>query len=231
MGTKDFTDVTQWISEIMLILLFPLISLLRFFIPLNTVKNQHSKKIPIVIIEQWFARTISHMFLKRFLEERNFQVYVFTYSSLNGGIDDGAYHLSQFMNNRHINQCVLVGVSMGALTSFVYAQRFGGWEKVRKMFCLAGPFRGTPWASSIAFLKSGRQLVPQSPFIKQLEKEKIFAPHRLVCITAKRDEFVPKWSSYLTQARNEEVPIVGHNNLHIWSRDVWEMVVREAEKK
>lgn len=228
MGKRYLTVVTQWISELVLIFSFPLISFLRFFIPLNTVKNRYSKKVPIVIIEQWFAKTISHIWLKRYLEEKNFKVYVFSYGSLQGGIDDGAYKLSQFIKHRRLNECVLVGISMGAVTSLVYAQRFGGWGKIKKIFCLAGPFRGTPWANSISFLKCGRQLLPDGTFIRRLEKERIRYPNRLICITAKSDEFVPRWSSTIAQAKQREVPIVGHNNLHILSREVWELLVKEA---
>jgi len=220
--------LAQWIIEAFLIVVLPLISFLRLFIPLNTVKNHNSHKPPIIIIELWFAKTISHMFLKRYLEEKHFKVYLFNYNPMNGGVDDGAYRLKQFITHHKINNCILVGISMGAITSFVYAQRFGGWKKIKKLFCMAGPFHGTPWARSFSFLKSGRQLLPQSNFLKQLEKEKMPDPSRIVCISAKSDEFVPRWSSILSHARNEEVAVVGHNNLHVWSREVWEMVAKEA---
>lgn len=220
--------LSQWITEFFLIIVLPVISLLRVFIPLTSVKNHNSDKPPIIIIEQWFAKTISHMFLKRYLEERHFKVYLFNFNPIYGGVDDGAYRLKQFINHHKIYGCILVGISMGAVTSFVYTQRFGGWKKVRKLFCMAGPFRGTPLARSFFFLKSGRQISPKSKFLKKLRKEKIQYPDRVICIIAKSDEFVPRWSSILEQARNEEVSIVGHNNLHVWSRQVWELVAREA---
>lgn len=218
----------QWVTEIFLILVLPVISFLRLFIPLNRVKNHNSQKPPVIIIEQWFAKTISHMFLKKYLEERDFKVYLFTYNPINGGLDDGAYRLKQFIKNHKLHNCILVGISMGAVTSYVYAQRFGGWKRIKKLLCMAGPFQGTPWAHWFAFLKSGRQLLPGSNFIKKLKKEKMPDPTRIVCISAKSDEFVPRWSSVLSQVRNEEISVVGHNNLHIWSKQVWEMVAREA---
>lgn len=228
MDKEKFASFGQWATEILLILSLPFVTMLRFFIPFTAVKNNNSDKPPIIIIEQWFTKTISHMFLKQYLEEKQFKVYVFNFNLFTGGVDDGAYQLMKFINNRNISQCVLVGISVGAVTSYIYAQRFGGWKKVKKVLCMAGPFRGTPWAHSFSFLKGGRQLLPHSSFLRQIEREKILYPNRVVCITAKQDEFVPRWSSILGKVRKKKISIVGHNNLHIWSKEVWNLIVREA---
>lgn len=228
MNRERWAVLFQCIAEVFSFLIFPIVSMLRLFIPLDKVNNHDSQKPTIIIIEQWFVQTVSHVFLKSYLEKRNFKVYMFNFNPVHGGFDDGAYHLRKFINKQKIKDCILVGISMGAVTSYVYAQRFGGWKKVKKIVSLGGPFRGTPWALVFSFLKNGKQILPQSNFIEELQKEKLQFPDRVFCIIAKSDELVPRWSSILAKVRSKEVPIVGHNNLHIWSKDAWELVAREA---
>ncbi len=218
----------QWIVEAFLLLIFPLVSILRFIVPLDKVHNRGSRKTPIVITEQWFVQTISHILMKWYFEQQHFKVYMFNFSPINGGIEEGAKHLKQFMNKHKIQECIMVGISTGAVTSYVYAQRFGGWEKVKRLICMGGPFKGTPWAMSFFFLKCGKQILPRSNFVRNLQKEQIQYPDRMICVAAKNDEFVPRWSSYLSKARFKEVPLVGHNNLHILSKEVWDLVAKEA---
>lgn len=223
-----FRVLYQWVIEIVVLLAFPLVSLLRLVIPMNKVVNHTSEKPTIVITEQWFVQTMSHIFMKRYFERQRFKVYMFNFSPVRGGIEDGAYRLKQFIQNRRITNCILVGISLGAVTSYVYVQRFGGWERVKKIFCMAAPFRGTPWANAISFFKSGRQILPGSDFVSQLSKEKVLFPERVICVVAKNDELVPRWSSVLARAKCREIGIVGHNNLHVFSKEVWELVVRES---
>lgn len=228
---KKLVFLYQWVIEIFSFLIFPVVSILRLFVPLDNVRNHDSQKPVIIITEQWFVQTISHIFMKWYWEQHKFKVYMFNFSPVNGGFDEGAVHLRKFINKQKIKKCILVGISMGAVTSYVYAQRFGGWKKVQKLVCMGAPFKGTPWAFSFSFLKNGRQTLPQSSFVEQLQREKLQYPKRMICVTAKTDELVPRWSSTVSQARQKEVPVVGHNNLHIWSRQVWDLVVSEAGQR
>lgn len=217
-----------WILEFAVLFAFPFVSFFRLFVPMNKVTNHRSGKPTIIITEQWFVQTMSHIFMKRYFEKQKFRVYMFNFNPVQGGIDEGAYQLKKFIQKHKITNCILVGISLGAVTSYVYVQRFGGWQKVKKVFCMAAPFKGTPWANVISLCKSGKQIIPESDFVKQLAKEKIMFPERIICVVAKIDELVPRWSSVLAKAECREVGIVGHNNLHSLSKEVWELVVRES---
>src|SRR5262249_43003589 len=127
MFRENLEFLFQWIAEVFSFLIFPIVSIMRLLIPLNEVKNHDSKKIAIDITEQWFVQTISHVLMKWYLEQLHFKVYMFNFNPVRGGIDDGARQLRRFMNEQKIKKCIMVGISMGAVTSYVYAQRFGGW--------------------------------------------------------------------------------------------------------
>lgn len=223
--------IIQGVIELLLIFSYPLTSILRFTVPLYSLYPHPQYKTPIVIVEQWFAQNAYHIFMKRYLEKKGFRVYLFNFSLFKGGIDDGAVELKNFFEKYSLQNALIVGISAGALTSFTYLQTYNGWKKVKKLISLGGPFKGTPLAYPIVFLKSGRQLIPQSTFLTTLQKKKIRKPHRILCISPLIDEMVPTTSNRLPSVKQKKIPCIGHNNLHIWSKDVLTIIINEAKKK
>lgn len=215
--------------ELILLSLFPLSIVLRFVFKVDYKTVKTNKKMPIVIVSQWFTQNALHLIMRRFLENRGHPVYLFNYSIYKGGIDDGAQELKKFLNDRKIGRCTLVGISSGAVTSYAYAQKYGGWKHIVKIISVGGPFFGTPWAIFYIFSKTGRDLVPWSNFMKNLHKIKNKYPKRIVSVVSVFDEFVPPRSGVLPDSKVKKIDIVGHNNLHIWSNDVFKIISNEAK--
>ncbi|GEM_PF-5253623 len=227
-------NVLQLLSEFFLILTYPLANIIKFFFPLREkkqpIRNNENSTSTILIFEQWFAQNLWHIYIKWYLERKGFTVYWTNFSLLKGSHHDAAKYLSKYIEKHRLHNITLVGVSMGAVSSLLYLQEYDGWVKVRKFISIGGPLKGTPLAFLIYFLTPGRQVLPNSTFIKNLVGN-IKHPERIVCISAKFDEFVPHWSNTVPHAYNRVVDIVGHNNLHVISKSVFSSIAKEAVKE
>ena len=224
---KNFIYFLEWIIEFILFASYPVKTFFYFFVPIHQVVNNSQHKTPIIIVELWFSQNIYHYFLKRYLEKNGFRVYMFNSNLFINGIDDGAQELDEFMNERKISKAVLVGISLGGLCAYQYFRKYG-WERIEKLVTIGAPFYGTPWIFPLFLFKAGRELIPGSKFVNTLKAEKITNPDRIVCLTAKYDELVPDESSVLKGARHIEVDVVGHNFLHILSKETYEQVAKES---
>jgi triacylglycerol lipase len=169
--------------------------------------------------------------MKKYLERKGFRVYWTNFSLTKGGAEKGASYLDSYIKKHKINNAVLVGISMGAFSAFVYLQRYNGWERVNKFISVAGPFRGSPLAFIPSFFAKTHQIRPNSNYIKKLMSEPIRNPEKIVCIGAQKDEMVPLSSVFLRRARNKLVKVKGHNFLHMFSLAVFRTIAAEAEKE
>ena len=219
----------EWVIEVLLLISYPVKTLMYFFVPIHKVKKSKDRDIPIVFVEQWFSQNIYHYFMKRYLEEKGFRVYMFNKSLFIGGIDDGAIALEKFIVQHKIEKAILLGISIGGVTALRYAQIFG-FTKIEKIITLGSPFQGTPWIIPLFFLKAGRDLLPGSSFVKKINREKIEEPDKILCINAKYDELVPDESSKLPGVREITLDIVGHNYLHILANETYKAILEEISK-
>lgn len=62
----------------------------------------------------------------------------------------------------------LVGHSLGGIISRYYLQQLGGWKYVNKAVYLATPHKGVYWAVFGLMTKAGRQILPGSKLIKEM---------------------------------------------------------------
>lgn len=225
---NDIKFVVHLFIEGILLILFPLSIFLRFFLRFKYGTVEQNSKTPVIIVGQWFTHNALHMIMKSFLERKGHPVYLFNYSIMKGGIEDGARELEKFVMRREIGKCILVGISTGAVTSYLYAQKLSGWRRVAKIISVGGPFYGTPWAIFYSFSQTGRDLLPGSKFILNMHKLRNKYPYKIVSVIPVFDEFIPKWSSILPNSQVRQIDIAGHNNLHIWSRDVFKIIAQEG---
>ena len=65
----------------------------------------------------------------------------------------------------------IIGHSMGGLVARYFLQKLNGASKTASLVTLATPHMGTPLAH-LAWSVSGRQLIPQSPFLRELNDPK-----------------------------------------------------------
>jgi hypothetical protein len=83
-------------------------------------------------------------------------------------------------------------------------------------------------ATFLSYAYSGRELLPNSSFIKKISQYKILNPDKIICIRAKLDEMVPN-GSVLPGCREVVMNVVGHNNLHIQVRSTYRKIVELAQ--
>lgn len=223
-------NALQWVIELLLLTSLGTVAPLRFLLPLYRINPHPTKKTPIVIVENWFLQNPYHFLLKRRLESKGFAVYLFNHTLLKGGLDDGAKQLQRFINEQKIHDCILVGISIGSIPCLTYLREHQGWRHVKKLITLGGPLRGTPAMLPFAYLKSGKQVLPGSDFLKKFHPEHMTHPERIICISAKKDELVPGWSSFLPHSKHIILDVVGHNYLHILAKETVAIIAKEAEE-
>jgi hypothetical protein len=220
----------------MTILQFVSDALLEFFLCishpflgiLNRILNDKNKKSDngrvVVIVESWLNTNYLHTFLVHFLRRKGYIVYMKNFPLQKGGFEDKADELNEFILQNNLTNFSLIGISGGAITSLCYLEKYDKWQGINKFIAIGAPFKGTPLIYPLVFLKSARQLLPNSVFLKDL---KIRYPKKIVSVYAFFDEMVPRKSSIIQDAKNIEIPVVGHNNLHMLSGDMYEEVSSE----
>lgn len=217
----------QIITEFFLMFLYPLFSILVHFVPKKAlVGNKHGRTI--VIVERWLSMNIKHVFWKYYLEKKGFDVHLVNLPLRKGSFDNSAHDLKRYIEKNSLDDVILIGISSGALSSLVYLQEYGGWDRVEKFISVGAPFRGTNMAAFLSYCYSGRELLPNSKFVKKISSYKILNPEKIVCIRAKLDEMVPK-GSVLPGTKEVVMNVVGHNNLHIQVRSTYRKIMEYAK--
>lgn len=213
--------IFAWIIELFYWLINA-VSPLFGFIPLPpTIKN------PIIIVTGGFTAAILYYPFQKHLEARGFEVHVINFSSTKG-IEFSAKNLSEYLEENNLSNIILVGISTGALASYVYLNKMGGWEKTKKFISIAGPFKGSFWAYFTVFSKTGRELLPESRFMKYFETIENKHTERTYSIKAKKDQLVPFWSSKIPCRETIIIPVYGHVRVHSFSKETFEAVAKIA---
>lgn len=218
----------QIISEVLLIVFYPISALIAFFTPKKELEGEGKGK-PIVIVERWLSKNVKHIQWKSYLEKRGFKVYLANFSLYKGSFEHSALELKKYLEKRDLKEVILVGISSGALTSLLYLQEHDGWERVDKFVTIGAPFKGTWTAMTLAPFYSGRQLWPNSKFVKKIKSLKIKNLDRIYCFRITFDEMVP-YGSILPGAHELRINAVGHNNLHLGLGRTYERIVELARE-
>ena len=152
--------------------------------------------------------------LYKYLTEHNLKGLLFDFGWQTGKINKYVEKLALEIEKRNIKQPILVGYSMGGLIAVRYAQKHG-WDKVEKMITIAAPFRGSKLAQLIKWLPAGKDMFPESDFLKELRKTNP-PKGKLVCIVGKWDQFVNK-EDLLPGCEKFSIPLGGHTTLQRYS--------------
>jgi pimeloyl-ACP methyl ester carboxylesterase len=219
--------LSQVLTEIVLILFYPVFSIFVRFIPKWELKG-HRNGATIVIVERWLSINIRHVYWKYYLERKGFNVYLANFPLRQGSFQSSAQDLEYYIEKNKLEDIVLVGISSGAITALVYLQEHDGWNRVSRFIAVGAPFKGTPMAAFLSYSYSGRELLPQSIFIKKVSKYRILNSEKIVCIRARVDEMVPS-GSVLPHTRGVVMNVVGHNNLHIQVRATYRKIMELAK--
>lgn len=105
----------------------------------------------------------------------------------------------------------LIGHSMGGLVALQYLQEPKNAARCRGLYTIATPHKGTLLAN-LHQGPAGRQMVAQSPFLKQLHRSQ--PPFPVTTFRSTNDlVIIPNSSSVLPFANNQIIPSDGHNQI------------------
>lgn len=225
--TNVVNVVSQIISEVGLIILYPLSAFVINFFP---QKDFHSKGKgqDMVIVERWMTVNIRHLYWRHYLQRQGFRVFIVNFPIYKSNFEDSAAKLSNFMKMHDINKSILVGISAGAITSLLYLQEKNGWDRVEKFVSVGAPFKGAWTAVFLLFTWSGWELIPNSPLVRRISEYRVKNRDKILCIASKFDEMVP-FGAILPKANSYRIDVIGHNNLHLRIRTTYKKIVEFAQ--
>lgn len=217
--------------ELLLLVTHPFAGLFFSYLYKMTTKNsdqggKKQKKV-IVIVKSWLNNTAIHLYWKKYLEKKDFMVYIVHFPLQKGSFDDKAKKLVSFMSSKGIKNATMVGVSSGSITAYNYLQRFSGWKRVNNFIALGAPFKGSPFAVVVSPWKSGRQMFPKSKFLQELFKEKPKNVKNITCITALRDELVPVNRSVIPGSNKVTIDVWGHDVFHLITKKTYDAIIEQ----
>lgn len=210
------------------VFLFPIYLIAGFIgIFINLKPSFGGKKI--VLVHGWLTSNLPYIFLKRYLENKGFSVYMPNISLMASDLNKESMNLKEYIETNKLENFTLVGLSTGANISYLYLQSFDGWTKTKRFISIGALFKGTPLVYLAPFLGSARQLIPGSKFLKKLNQKSPLNREKIICIFAKYDELIPKYSSKLKGVKHEEVPVLGHVVLQVVAKETFALVEKYAK--
>lgn len=188
---------------------------------------------PVLLIHGYLATRGSLHLLESHLTMRG--LIVMSYP-LGGPINIGDIRDSAGLIARKVESIVtqtgiarvdIVGHSMGGLVGLDYLKRLGGRHRVRRLVLLGTPAQGT-WSALFGLVTAplglaSLQLLPGSPFLRELAERPLPPGADVISIGAVRDWLAPLASTVLDGVRHIALP-TGHSGLLV-DAEVAEVVV------
>jgi pimeloyl-ACP methyl ester carboxylesterase len=178
---------------------------------------------PVLIIHGYLATRGSLHLLEQHLTDRGLIVmsYPLGLGPLNvGDIRDSAGLIARKVESivaqTGIAKVDIVGHSMGGLVGLDYLKRLGGRHRVRRLIMLGTPAQGT-WSALLGLVTAplglaSLQLLPGSPFLRELTERPLPPGADVVSIGALRDWLAPVASTILDGVRHIALS-TGHSGL------------------
>jgi pimeloyl-ACP methyl ester carboxylesterase len=173
---------------------------------------------PVLLIHGLLANRGSLHLLEQRLHQRGHLVLTYRLRRMNlGDIRDSAGLIARkvesLVEQTGVEKVDIIGHSLGGLVGLYYLKRLGGRRRVRKLILLGTPTGGT-W-SALASLALGRasfQLLPTSPFLRELNETPWPAGVEVVSMGGERDFLAPLASTVLEGVRHVALP-TSHSGL------------------
>jgi pimeloyl-ACP methyl ester carboxylesterase len=176
---------------------------------------------PVLLIHGYLATRGSLHLLERHLTQRGHVVMSFKFGPINlGDIRDSAglvaRKVESIIAQTGVPQVDIVGHSMGGLVGLYYVKRLGGRHRVRRLMLLGTPANGT-WSALLGLFTAplglaSLQLLPGSPFLRELGETPLPPGVEVLSIGALRDWLAPVASTVLEGVRHISLP-TGHSGL------------------
>jgi triacylglycerol lipase len=188
---------------------------------------------PVLLIHGYLATRGSLHLLERHLTQRGHVVMSYPLGPINlRDIRDSAGLIARKVESivaqTGVTQVDVVGHSMGGLVGLYYLKRLGGRHRVRRLVMLGTPMRGT-WSALFGLFTAplglaSLQLLPGSPFLRDLAESPLPEGAQVISIGAERDWLAPLASTVLQGVRHLSVA-TGHSGLLV-AEDVADVVAR-----
>jgi pimeloyl-ACP methyl ester carboxylesterase len=186
---------------------------------------------PVLLIHGYLATRGSLHLLERHLGDRGLVIMSYPLGPVNlGDIRDSAGLIARKVESivaqTGIARVDIVGHSMGGLVGLDYLKRLGGRHRVRRLVMLGTPAQGT-WSALLGLVTAplglaSLQLLPGSPFLRELADRPLPKGAEVISIGAVRDWLAPLSSTVLGGVRHIALP-TGHSGLLV-DADVAEVV-------
>jgi pimeloyl-ACP methyl ester carboxylesterase len=187
---------------------------------------------PVLLLHGYMATRGSLHLLERHLTRRGLVVMTYTLGPVHlGDIRDSAGLIARKVESiiaqtdvKHVD---IVGHSMGGLVGLDYLKRLGGRHRVRRLVMLGTPAQGT-WSALLGLVTAplglaSLQLLPGSPFLRELAERPLPVDAEVISIGAVRDWLAPLASTVLDGVRHIALP-TGHSGLLV-DAEVADLVV------
>jgi triacylglycerol lipase len=177
---------------------------------------------PVLLIHGYLATRGSLHLLERHLADRGHIVisYPLGFPVNLGDIRDSAGLIARKVESivaqTGVTEIDVVGHSLGGLVGLYYLKRLGGRHRIRRLILLGSPTQGT-WSALLGLVTAplglaSLQLLPGSPFLRELGEMPLPKGADVVSIGAIRDWMAPLSTTVLDGVRHIALP-TGHSGL------------------
>ncbi len=170
---------------------------------------------PVLLIHGYLATRGSLHLLERQLVDRGHIVISYPLGTVNwGDIRDSAGLIARKVESivaqTGVTRIDVVGHSLGGLVGLYYLKRLGGRHRVRRLIMLGTPTQGT-WSAIFGLVTvplglASLQLLPGSPFLRELADMPLPKGAEVVSIGANRDWLAPLSTTILDGVRHITLP-------------------------
>lgn len=180
------------------------------------------RRFPIIYVPGYGAPPLHGLYFRSRLEIEGFDVHEARLPHLQlGDIPRSsailAVEVQRVLSKFGAEKVNIVGHSLGGIITRYYLQKLGGWKYVHRAVYLGTPHKGVYLAALGIFTKAGRQLLPNSDFMRDLNSDPARCRNiKCLSIISRFDEIVvPKESAILT---------CGYNKVVNWPLGHWGLV-------
>jgi triacylglycerol esterase/lipase EstA (alpha/beta hydrolase family) len=186
------------------------------FVPPKPRSLQVAQKRPVLLLHGLFHNRAVWFLMRQRLEQCGFPVVTINlppYETVETLARRIAAAVEETLVTYDAEQVDIVGHSMGGLLARYYIEFQGGDKRVNHCIMLGAPNAGSKLAP-FALSPLGRDLMPGSEFLTELNAAPLSASVRYVTIFSRHDNLViPAESAELPGAEAIEVEWLGHNSL------------------